>query len=97
MISDINPAVLLKRISDLEQECGRLEGMCETLQFRLETDQETTDVICEFVSRSRAFRDTLIRCYSVGWPVDVQQAFYRWQRLLDGLIVFPPTGEMDDP
>jgi cell division septum initiation protein DivIVA len=50
----------------------------------------------EFVSRSRTLRDALVRCSSVGWPVDVQQAFSRWQRLLDGLMVVPPAREMDE-
>jgi hypothetical protein len=36
-----------------------------------------------FYQLSRNLRDALVRCSQVGWPVDVQQAFYAWQTALN--------------
>ena len=36
----------------------------------------------DFHALSMDLRTALIRCRQVGWPVDVQRAFYAWQAAL---------------
>lgn len=52
---------------------------------RDETRQDALRMFRELYALHEAsmkLRNVLVKCSQVGWPVDVQQAFYEWQGLL---------------